>query len=475
MRHVIRRDARRALQFAAVGLVGVGINNSVLWLLVERAHVYLPAASLLATETAIVSNFAMNQVWTLADIRSPHSLLRRLVRFNAVALGGLVLTAAGLLVLAEAAHFPYLLANVVAIACGAAWNYLANRCWTWPVASVRSAGAPLLGPQSWLARLRPVLWLRLLLCAVVAMALVRLVPLVGLVGVMLLAVSMLIFGQSVFSLYLMLYAWEDPQRLTRSSPSGVFLPPSLSFSVLLPARSEQAVIFETIRSVIKANYPRELLEAVVICHADDIATIAEAERAVQELRAHNVRVETFSTGPINKPRALNVGLASTSKAVVTVFDAEDDIDPNVFNLVNTIMLRERTGIVQSGVQLMNYLDHWFAAHNVLEYFFWFKSRLHYHASKGMIPLGGTRTVSPKMPISASDSAPWASPFESSMTRAMSRARRRRAASARCSANAPGGTRVFCKSCGNEPGSSYPPSASGFWRSTPWRIPCCTAC
>jgi len=57
-------------------------------------------------------------------------------------------------------------------------------------------------------------------------------------------------------------------------------------------------------------------------------------------------------------------------------------------VVNTVMLEEETGIVQSGVQLMNFRDHWFAAHNCLEYFFWFKSRLHFHAAVGMIPLGG---------------------------------------------------------------------------------------
>src|SRR5260370_28323907 len=37
---------------------------------------------------------------------------------------------------------------------------------------------------------------------------------------------------------------------------------------------------------------------------------------------------------------------------------------------------------------MNYQSRWYSALNVLEYFFWFKSRLHYHARLGMTPLGG---------------------------------------------------------------------------------------
>ena len=63
---------------------------------------------------------------------------------------------------------------------------------------------------------------------------------------------------------------------------------------------------------------------------------------------------------------------SNSFEVVTIFDAEDDIDPNIFNVVNTTMLDEPVNVVQAGVQLMNFTDHWFSIHNVLEYFFWFR-------------------------------------------------------------------------------------------------------
>jgi cellulose synthase/poly-beta-1,6-N-acetylglucosamine synthase-like glycosyltransferase len=44
--------------------------------------------------------------------------------------------------------------------------------------------------------------------------------------------------------------------------------------------------------------------------------------------------------------------------------------------------------VQGGVQLMNYRSSWWALRNCLEYFFWFSSRLHFHARNGFIPLGG---------------------------------------------------------------------------------------
>lgn len=200
--------------------------------------------------------------------------------------------------------------------------------------------------------------------------------------------ALALFAQSLFSLYLMLYSWEHPDRLEASGGPRSFVPPALSFSVLLPARHEEAVIFETIKKIVNADYPRDLLEVVVICHVDDSGTIAEARRAIAEIGGGMVSVATFSDPPINKPHGLNVGLACTSFDVVTIFDAEDDIDSNIFNVVNTVMTTENTGVVQAGVQLMNFRDHWFSVHNCLEYFFWFKSRLHFNAHVGVIPLGG---------------------------------------------------------------------------------------
>jgi glycosyltransferase XagB len=201
-------------------------------------------------------------------------------------------------------------------------------------------------------------------------------------------ISLALFAQSLFSLYLMLYSWEHPKRVQASRGPRSFLTPHLSFAVLLPARHERTVIYETIKRVWAANYPSHLLEIAVICHGEDRATIAEAQRAIDDIGSPHIRVETFSSLPINKPHGLNVGLRRTENQVVTIFDAEDDIHPDIFNVVNTVMLQETVGIVQAGVQLMNFRDHWFAIHNCMEYFFWFKSRLHFHAKVGMIPLGG---------------------------------------------------------------------------------------
>lgn len=205
-----------------------------------------------------------------------------------------------------------------------------------------------------------------------------------------LCVSVALAAQSLFSLHLMLYSWQHPERLAGSKGPQTRTPPRLKFSVLLPARNEDAVIFSTIAHLCASEYPSELIQIVVICHDGDRSTIAEVQRAIAAYGGHEIDLALFSNGPINKPHALNVGLRLCTGSIVTVFDAEDDVDKALFATVNSLLLQQeaKVGIVQAGVQLMNLYDHWFSLHNCLEYFFWYKSRLHFHAHAGMIPLGG---------------------------------------------------------------------------------------
>jgi glycosyltransferase XagB len=203
--------------------------------------------------------------------------------------------------------------------------------------------------------------------------------------------SLLLTIQSAYTLYLMIYTWDQPSARRMAQAPRRFRSPQKSFTVMLPARHEEEVIQSTIDRVVGANYPLALLEVVVICSVDDTGTIARAKQKIAELRQSgidNVHVLTFNDKPINKPHGLNVGLARTRNEVVTIFDAEDDIHPDIFNIVNTVMKSDPVSVVQCGVQLMNFESSWYSALNVLEYFFWFKSRLHYHARHRSIPLGG---------------------------------------------------------------------------------------
>lgn len=194
--------------------------------------------------------------------------------------------------------------------------------------------------------------------------------------------------QAIFNIRLRLYIWEKPEQAWRNSAPTVYREPHYSFTVMLPARHEEDVYRDTIQKVYDLNYPKRLIQILAICREDDPGTIAEARAKINELRDPNVQLIIFNDKPINKPHGLNLGLRVAKGDIVTIFDAEDEPHPDILNIINTTYLNENVDVIQSGVQLMNHNTRWFCFLNVLEYFFWFKSSLHFFASVGMTPLGG---------------------------------------------------------------------------------------
>jgi cellulose synthase/poly-beta-1,6-N-acetylglucosamine synthase-like glycosyltransferase len=204
-----------------------------------------------------------------------------------------------------------------------------------------------------------------------------------------LLVSFIVSAQSVWTLYMTLYAWDRPPA--EANAPDHFREPRLSFTALLPARHEEDVIRGTIARLARVNYPPDLVQVLVICSADDHGTIDEAEAEIELLREQgrdNFETVVFSDGPVNKPHGLNAALARATNDVIVIFDAEDDMHTDILNVVNTVMEEEHVKVVQAGVQLMNFESTWYSALNVLEYFFWFRSRMHYHSRTGAMLLGG---------------------------------------------------------------------------------------
>ena len=62
--------------------------------------------------------------------------------------------------------------------------------------------------------------------------------------------------------------------------------------------------------------------------------------------------------------------------------------PRLLRQVAGAFDRSGAHVVQGGVQLVNFQSSWYSLRNCLEYFFWFRSRLHLHAERRFIPLGG---------------------------------------------------------------------------------------
>ncbi|BBX68527.1 glycosyltransferase [Mycolicibacterium psychrotolerans] len=198
-------------------------------------------------------------------------------------------------------------------------------------------------------------------------------------------ISVLLFVVAATTLWWMLHAWRSPEALAATGFRRRSAGRPRSFSLLLPARHEQDVLGDTIDALARLDHP--LYEVIVIIGHDDPET-EQVARAAAARHPRTVRVVIDDNIPKNKPKALNTALPACQGQYVGVFDAEDEVHPGLLRLVEARFEESGADVVQAGVQLMNVRSSWWSLRNCLEYYFWFRSRLHFHADQRFIPLGG---------------------------------------------------------------------------------------
>ena len=121
----------RILKFYSVGLVGIGVQLAILFLLTKWMGLHYLAATLLAVEGAIVHNFFWHQRWTWKHrLVSGDSRCRRMLRFHltsgaASLLGNLMV----MRLLVDNLGAALLPANLAAIGCCSLFNFWAADQW----------------------------------------------------------------------------------------------------------------------------------------------------------------------------------------------------------------------------------------------------------------------------------------------------------------------------------------------------------
>ncbi len=127
-------ELHRFLKFSLVGGSGVFVNVGVLTFLVSAGYKYLQGG-VFAVETAIATNFLLNEFWSFSDFsKKQPRLVRRMIRFlkfNLFCAGGAVINLGILWTLTEYAGVYYLLSNLFGIGVATLWNYGMNANITW--------------------------------------------------------------------------------------------------------------------------------------------------------------------------------------------------------------------------------------------------------------------------------------------------------------------------------------------------------
>jgi dolichol-phosphate mannosyltransferase len=130
------------LSFCLVGASGVVVDMGVLALLVTCTPLPLLLAKAVACEVAIASNFLGNDRWTFRGTGGGPGRGHRFLRFNGVALAGLVLNVTAFAVLVHGWGISLYPANALAIGLVAGFNYLLSRHWVWKTPAGQPKAAP---------------------------------------------------------------------------------------------------------------------------------------------------------------------------------------------------------------------------------------------------------------------------------------------------------------------------------------------
>ena len=140
------RPGARPVIFTAVGIIGYIVQSLALWGLAGAARMPIVPATLLATELAVLHNFAWHVRWTWADRPAgPGATAARLLRFNLANGGVSLVTGAALMpLLVHAAGLHFLLANLLTVCACAVINYLAGDRWVFALVPRRNRIVPLL-------------------------------------------------------------------------------------------------------------------------------------------------------------------------------------------------------------------------------------------------------------------------------------------------------------------------------------------
>ena len=161
-------------------------------------------------------------------------------------------------------------------------------------------------------------------------------------------------------------------------------------SILIPLHDESEILNALLQRIGMLNYPKALLEVILVIEDSDKATRAHLEAA--EL-PNWMRTLIVPPGNITtKPRAMNYALPFCGGEIVGIYDAEDAPHPDQITEVATLFANEpqKTACVQAVLDFYNAKSNALARFFAIEYATWFRLVLPGVSQMGFaIPLGGT--------------------------------------------------------------------------------------
>ncbi len=189
----------------------------------------------------------------------------------------------------------------------------------------------------------------------------------------------------IFAALIRWVACLSPEPKARPIPDDFDWP---KYTVLVPLHNEARVVAGLMSALSRIDYPKDKLQILMICEADDFSTI----RAVE----HNMTPQFDIVGvlpslPRTKPKAMNVAMQRATGDIVTIYDAEDRPHPQQLKQAALALHKNQNlGAVQAPLDYYNDNQNWLTRQFTIEYAALFHVMNPFYAKTGLpFPLGGT--------------------------------------------------------------------------------------
>ena len=166
--------------------------------------------------------------------------------------------------------------------------------------------------------------------------------------------------------------------------------PLPKISIMVPLFKESAIMSHLLTNLRQLDYPKTLLQVILVMERDDITTAKTLARTrlLPWITAINVPGGTIKTKPI----ALNYALDHCKGSIISAYDAEDAPEPGQLRKVAHHFAQgdEKLACVQGTLDFYNARTNWLSRCFSIEYATWFRIVLPGLARLRLpVPLGGT--------------------------------------------------------------------------------------
>lgn len=120
------------VKFGIVGAIGILVNYAAYWALTSILGAHYLLAGAIATELAILNNFALNDIWTFRERRGGTKITVRLLNFHWSRLLGFLVTIGSAYLMIDFMEFDKNVSYLFAIGLGTLTNFLTSDIYVWP-------------------------------------------------------------------------------------------------------------------------------------------------------------------------------------------------------------------------------------------------------------------------------------------------------------------------------------------------------